>query len=585
MSNSEQPPAGAPGASSSPDLQVSGFRSHATPARSEPSVFDEKDRIVILTPCYDWQMTTIYADAITLCQQYPQARFRLADGSVQLLPVVASVIKLPNDSHIDRARNSILWSFEQTHYTMGLWMDADEPPEPEHIARFWKHLMHGVQIVTGLVALKDIVPTFVCNTLKGEHPDPHTGLFRIKDGGTGAMAFRRDLLDRLRTEWPKLVRAKLAEAINFRPDDAHVDRALAALSKLGYTADLAFKSNANTTAAGRTVHAYFASGITHRDGAPDWLSEDWMLCHRCWQLGIPVYADVNIKIRHLGKILFPPPPEQIVEAALAVTSGQEPPFDKRLAHAARDALKALHHSISDDSISILHPTRRPEQALRIRDLWLSRVSAGAKGRIDYLFAYDAEDEATREAFKMEPAVAVVGNPGGVVKPINEAAKYALGRILIMAADDCEPPQDWDVQIREALAGQLHLPRLLWTSDGYTQQPVCTHPIMTRAMYENPPGSVPQASHLTPHPSGPSGPYFFCPEYPHLFCDTELSHRAMAAGQVIDGRHIVLKHQHPMFTGMKPDQLHEDRNSQEAWRIGSEIFARRNPQAITETRKS
>lgn len=549
MSQEPTAPGGAP---SVPSLQVSGLDP------STPAVFDEKDRIVILTPCYDWQMTTIYADAITLCQQYPQARFRLADGTVQLLPVVASVIKLPNDSHIDRARNSILWSFEQTHYTMGLWMDADQPPEPEHIARFWQHLMRGVRIVTGLVALKDIVPTFVCNTLKGERPDPVTGLFRIKDGGTGAMAFRRDLLDTLRTEWPKLVREKLAAAINYRPDDAHVDRALAAMSRLGYTADLAFTANANTQAAGRTVHAYFASGITHRDGAPDWLSEDWMLCHRCWQLGIPVYADVNIKIRHLGKLLFPPPPESIIEAALAVTSGQEPPFEKRLAHAARDALKALHASITDDSISILHPTRRPEQALRIRELWLSRAR-NPKG-IEYIFGVDAADKETAaelSAFSFQ--LSAFGSAPGAVAPTNAAAAAATGRILIFAADDCEPPQDWDVAIREALAGQLHLPRLLWTSDGYSNQPVCTHPIITRALYEE-------------------NGYFFCPEYPHLFCDTDLSHRSHAAGQVIDARHIVLKHQHPMFTGMAPDQLHQERNSQEAWRTGSEIFARRNPSA-------
>lgn len=528
----------------------------------EQSVYDERDRLVILTPCYGGKLDEPFAQSvIAVLIGAPTALFRLADGRVQELPVVATIITQPGESHIDRGRNTLIWQSRRTHYRNFLWIDADQPFLPGDIAMTWVRLMSGVRVLGGSVALKTLVATFAANLEKGK-----TGLDRDADGllpgrntGTGWLAFRHDVIDQIIAEWPKHIRYRLAKSINLRPDDAHIDRALTALAQCGLSADLDFISQADGDTKGKTVHAIFASGVTLIDGQRDWLSEDWMFCHRCLQLGIPIKIDPNIRIKHIGPYLYPPAPSELIAASLVAVSGKRPPFDAKLAAEAHAALDRLHHSITDDSISILHPTRRPEQALRIRELWLSRAS-NPKG-IEYIFGVDAADQETAaqlSAFSFQ--LSAFGSAPGAVAPTNAAAAASKGRILIFAADDCEPPQDWDVLIREALAGQLHLPRLLWTSDGYTNQPVITHPIMTRALYEK------------------NGNEFFSSAYPHLFCDTELTHRAMQAGEVIDARHIVLKHQHPMFTGMKPDKLHEERNSTEAWRIGSEIFARRNPSA-------
>jgi hypothetical protein len=537
MSNPEQPLAGAPRA-----------------PMSAP-VYEERDRIVLLTPCADWHLTQVYVDSRDLCRQLPTARFRMADGSVQVLPVIAQCLTFTNDSHIDRQRNSLLWEFEKTHYRFGAFMDSDQPFTPEDMGRIWIQLMQGAPLVCGLVALKSIVPTFVANTLPGEKPDPATGLLKIKDGGTGFMAFNREkTLDVIREQWPRLVRERVAKAIHYPPDDARVDRALEAMAALGYSSEIGFKSNPNTRSAGQTVQAYFSSGVTLRDGHLDWLSEDWMLCHRCRELGIPIHADTNVRLQHLGRLLFPPPAEEVIESALAYTSGAHPPFDHRLAKAAAEALRALQSSITDQSITVLHATRRPEQAKRIRELFLK--NALQPSSIGYIFGVDEDDHLSQLILAEFNPVVVPGGQG-IVAALNAAAAKSTGRILVMAADDCIPPIHWDREIREALKGQLHEPRLLWTSDGYSNQPVVTHPIMTRALYE-------------------SQGWFFCPEYPHLFCDTELTVRAQQAGQVIDARHITFKHQHPMFTGAKPDALHAERNSKAAWETGRAIFTRRNP---------
>lgn len=576
MSNPVQPSPGAPRAPVDSkvvpfeplgDFSTVSAAAPPVPAKGtsdEPAIYDETDRLVMLTPCYGGLQTVLFRDSVHVAiTQQPKALFRCADGKVRNLPILAMAINLPGDSHIDRARNNIIHDFLATPYRHALFCDGDQPFEPHDIALTWVRLMSGVRVIGGSVALKILKTTFACNTVGNTKTPGPDGLLPGRDTGTGWLGFKRDVLDEMSTRWPQYVRERLARAINYRPDDALVDRALAAMAHCGYSADISYKANVGTPHAGETLHAFFASGVTFRDGTGDWLSEDWMFCHRCLQLGIEIKIDPMIRIKHLGAMLFPPEPDDLVAAALQVTGGKNPPFNPRLAAEAHAVLQRLIADQGDQSITILHATRgRPEQALATRQLWHERASAGAK--FEYIFAVDQDDAtapkllAELSEMRATDGVVTCEPGGGIVKAINAAAAKATGRILIMAADDCEPPPGWDQLIRAALAGQLHAPRLLWTSDGYTDQPVITHPIMTRALYEA------------------NGGWFFCPEYPHLFCDTELTQRAIAAHQVIDARHIVLKHQHPMFTKAAPDALHLARNSKEAWSTGAAIFQKRNP---------
>ncbi len=536
------------------------------PAHTTPEVYDERDRLVILTPCYGGLVTTLFRDSVHVVQtQAPKAYFRCADGQVRHLPIVAMAINHPGDSHIDRARNNIIHDFLATPYRLGLFIDGDQPFEPEDIAVTWVRLMSGVRVVGGTVALKIIKATFACNTVNNTRAiDPSNGMLPGRDTGTGWLGFNRDVLDEIRTRWPQFVREQIARTITDFVDVAAfpktpvVDALINALARLGYSADIAYTCNPNSAHGGQTVHAYFASGVAYRDGMSDWLSEDWMFCHRCRLLGIPIWIEPRIRVKHLGPMLFPPDPEQVVEAALQVTGGTRPPFNPALASRAHEALKALHADITDESITVIHATRRPEQALAIRAEFMAKAADPAG--IEYIFGVDSEGHGAAMMLDSPSSryVTALNLRGGIVAPFNAAAAQARGRILVMAADDCHPPQGWDQQIREALRGQLHLPRLLWVSDGYSDQPVATHPIITRALYEQ------------------NGGWFFCPDYPHLFCDTELTERALNRGEVVDGRHIVFRHDHPMFTGAKPDALHQERNSPEAWATGREIFQRRNP---------
>lgn len=223
---------------------------------------------------------------------------------------------------------------------------------------------------------------------------------------------------------------------------------------------------------------------------------------------------------------------------------------KRADQLEREYLKAPR-------FTILHATRsRPHRAAEIRKFFIDR--ADDPQSVEYIFAIDSDDEESLRLLRRFRHV-VVPPAGGVVAPINAAAKLARGEILIMAADDCLPPPRWDSHVWEAFRPARNQPRVLAVSDGYRDDALITHPIMNRAFYK-------------------AQGYFFCPEYPHLYCDTELSLRAYKAGRVIEAKHLIFRHNNPIFTGEPQDQLARARNNVEAYRIGKEIYDRRNPTA-------
>ncbi|HEY1111122.1 MAG TPA: hypothetical protein VGE76_20870, partial [Opitutaceae bacterium] len=76
--------------SSSPASTAAG--STATPPPGAP-IFDYRDRVVVLTPCYGGQVTDVYLNSLQACQQ-AAAWFRMPDGSVQLDSIIADRISL-----------------------------------------------------------------------------------------------------------------------------------------------------------------------------------------------------------------------------------------------------------------------------------------------------------------------------------------------------------------------------------------------------------------------------------------------------------------------------------------------------------
>lgn len=260
-----------------------------------PQTFDARDRITVGTPTYDFSLTEYYHQSLRDCMTAPLAQFRDDEGAVKLDSVLAGRINIPNDSHIDRARNVIanLW-YRENKTNWLLFIDADIEFGPADIARIWLHGMRGTRFVCGLYALKSLVSTFVANKLPGAVADPQTNLIEVLHAGTGFMLLHRSVL------------TELQKHPDVKP----------------------YRCSANTPWAGEVFHTYFGSGVggavDEKTGLQDWLSEDWMICERWRDLGGKVFADQSIKLRHFGRMLYPPDVSEIVAAVQALRRMKHP---------------------------------------------------------------------------------------------------------------------------------------------------------------------------------------------------------------------------------------------------------------------
>lgn len=207
-------------------------------------------------------------------------------------------------------------------------------------------------------------------------------------------------------------------------------------------------------------------------------------------------------------------------------------------------------------ISVIHPTCRPDQALKIRQIWLER--AAHPRSIEYIFGInEADDPGQLTHYPHAWSDAVAPGYSSAVANYNAAAEAATGPIIIAAQDDVYPPMGWDEGVWRLLGPHTAHPTVLHVHDGFSDGQLMVCMCVTRAWLKK---------HGT----------LLCPEYDGYWSDTEFSVRAYAAGEVIDGRALKFYHDHPLFTGRKSDESYMRQQNPEACARGKAIFDRRNP---------
>lgn len=121
------------------------------------------------------------------------------------------------------------------------------------------------------------------------------------------------------------------------------------------------------------------------------------------------------------------------------------------------------------------------------------------------------------------------------------------------------------------------PLVLAISDGHRTDALLCMAILTRARYEQQFGTYAKLENGETKFTDTN--YVFSPEYFGVFSDNEFTVRAYQDGVVVDGKHIIMDHEHPIFAG-KPveqwDETHKRQNAPERYTEGKEIFNRRNP---------
>jgi hypothetical protein len=210
-------------------------------------------------------------------------------------------------------------------------------------------------------------------------------------------------------------------------------------------------------------------------------------------------------------------------------------------------------------ISVIHPSRgRPEQAYKTVFNWVGKCD---KENFEYILSLD---EDMYEFMKYNPRFGYLGFPKVIYSPnksaieaINNAAKIAIGDLIIVISDDTDCPEHWDTSLLQQIEyteDQQYAPLkdfCIKTDDGL-QPTLITMPIMDRVYYER-------------------YGYVYHPDYKHMFADQELTAVAMMTGKYIK---LDLKFPHNHYsTGKTPKDAINSKNDA-TWSQGERLFNER-----------
>lgn len=227
--------------------------------------------------------------------------------------------------------------------------------------------------------------------------------------------------------------------------------------------------------------------------------------------------------------------------------------------------------------SLLHATYgRTTKAIDAMKLALARASNPSQ--VEYIFACNNDDKEFSKFMVPDAPWAktmiVIGNYTGSSPAWNAAANASSGEILIQMQDDLELPEMWDAHILRRLRelpfdggpdGWKGLSIFVGVSDGYRKDDLCCTAIMNRMRYTQ------QGE-------------FLHPGYMSVFSDDDVTYRAIRdakAGRCVfvSARDLVFTHRHHYHDKSVPmDATYQRENSAEAYRIGSELFLKRNPES-------
>jgi hypothetical protein len=241
--------------------------------------FPAKPHILVATPCYGGQVTSLYTLSLLGLQR------ACAEIGIGL-----SFRLIAGDSLITRARNLAVQQFlataEATHL---LFIDADIGFSPEQALALLaadKDICGGVyplkrldwdriraQAKAGIENLAASTLNYVVDFQEGEAtpPEPESDFFRVKYLGTGFLMIRREVFATLAERYPET---------QFR--QIHL--------------------GLNIDAAKTPAHAFFDCIIDPDSG--EYLSEDYTFCKRWTQTGGEIWAYRQSRLAHVGTMTY-----------------------------------------------------------------------------------------------------------------------------------------------------------------------------------------------------------------------------------------------------------------------------------------
>lgn len=240
---------------------------------------DEQFHLVVATPCFGGQVSTIYASSIFGLQR-----------AVRTKPNIdLKVLMRDGDALITRARANLVTMFlDDPGATHFLFVDADIGFTPDQVFRL---IESGADVVAGVYPIKRVnwdkarralhsnpskAPSAALDyVLELDDPDQVTvvnGFARVRYAGTGFLMIRRHVLERM-CEHPDYASLQF-----FR------------------------EHSADALAGSPNRFALFECMIDAKTGT--YLSEDFAFCKRWTDIGGEIWADLGSRLDHVGPSVF-----------------------------------------------------------------------------------------------------------------------------------------------------------------------------------------------------------------------------------------------------------------------------------------
>jgi hypothetical protein len=241
------------------------------------SSFPAKPHILVATPCYGGQVTSLYTLSLLGLQR-----------ACAEIGIALSFRLIAGDSLITRARNLAVQQFlameEATHL---LFIDADIGFAPEQALALlaankeicgaiyplkrldWERIRTHAK--AGIDNLAASTLNYVVDLKEGESSPPTEEFFRVKYLGTGFMMIRREVFARMAARYPETKFKKIHLGLNI---------------------------DAGSTEA----HAFFDCMIDPETG--EYLSEDYTFCKRWTAMGGEIWASAQSRLAHVGTHVF-----------------------------------------------------------------------------------------------------------------------------------------------------------------------------------------------------------------------------------------------------------------------------------------
>ena len=201
-------------------------------------------------------------------------------------------------------------------------------------------------------------------------------------------------------------------------------------------------------------------------------------------------------------------------------------------------------------ISLIHPSRgRADKAYKTFMHWL--ICSSMETDFEHILSLDEDDpELNRYKILFTKSKIIINKNRNLVEAANKAGEACSGDIIVLISDDMLCPDNWDNILKEFHKENKYY--LLKTFDG-VQKWIVTLPIMDRMFYEN-------------------NGYIYHPDYQHMFCDTDLTHKADLENCLYMRNDIEFTHAHYPTGKVRKDSINDKADA--TWNNGEETYLNR-----------